>query len=1119
MAAFKPNAVATAPASLDLPADPTTREEFLELFGQEMVTQCERIVKDAIDSIHRGRAFFRERDIIREAQRIAEKEVPIEVLEHGHFKTMLEGLFREHTMVELDTRGTLTTPEMWEKERQMIAMAGEETEDHVIPTKVVDNALATRTWIPATALPVPVLDGIRSHYPQAGDKMIEVRAVVAMAKMMGFEVYGAGMEWNREGATGLSDDEVGAPEEFVQAIDDSAAENQDWFVKPTLFICDNWDAPAAKALAERAEKSAQPVVLATRTGISGEQADAVVAATLSQRRVTVIEGTAGAGKSFTMKSVYEAYMAMGYDVMGAALGWSAAKVLSGSTGLPEKSCRAMTGFLMAMKRAEARGTEFFTRPTLIIVDEAGMVGTRYMYDLLAITRRSRYPVKIVLTGDSLQVAPVDAGNAMEAIIHHHGTTRIETIRRQKQASHRTAVHQFSRKNSGQALYPFIHQEAIRWGKDKSDMFNRVVQDFVSYRAAFPEKKALVLALKNDEVNELNRRIRLVYRKAGFIDANEVNLEVTDGRAKWRAGFAVGDEVVLRANDPNLPTYYVPEPGTADLYDEKTWQFKTTGVFNRNAGHIVGIRRAAKPAGSYDFIIDLEGEEGPSRVVVNSQTFKHESWPGMPMVHNFATTIYASQGQTVSKVLLIDSDRMNFRLSYVGMSRHTESVDIYLNETDLHLRLDQTLGKSPSRPVSGMNAEQVGVELGRYSRAEMLQTVALAWGQDAENLTATMYEIRTRLEHRVQDDQTAQERARIRPTSPDAPVVDFIPSINVSYPLVDIEKILRLPDPVGDEEFVRPSDAEENRKAVPTYESPIRIKANTDLPDLPELGNEDAGLFSKASSWLSRRARPPAPKPAEKTPQATSPARRAKPNDPFHRPGVASSTPDSVSAVEMLVGKVADFIGSVTPKPKGIASLPFLPQKPQVGRVDEEGVLRFDGVPQTQAPEGHSIPGASDEFLKSGPGRLWWDIGRGGEPRILARWSNGQVMARYTLDGRCVVGDGFPPIAFSPTPNDTTPVHVVPGPREWLMMQELYQKKYKDNPSEMPHLVWGARDVDWKHIASSMKTRPIVIIRSKYDEGQIPWAKDLHEELTQRWGLSATITPRIQTAPRPGRRGP
>ena len=39
------------------------------------------------------------------------------------------------------------------------------------------------------------------------------------------------------------------------------------------------------------------------------------------------------------------------------------------------------------------------------------------------------------------------------------------------------------------------------------------------------------------------------------------------------------------------------------------------------------------------------------------------------------------------------------------------------------------------------------------------------------------------------------------------------------------------------------------------------------------------------------------------------------------------------------------------------------------------------------------------------------------------------MARYRLDGACVVGEGYPPMLMNPKPNAKTPVVIVPGPRE------------------------------------------------------------------------------------------
>lgn len=1114
------------------PSDPKERADFVKIFGDEMVLQAARIVEDALTQVHRGRAYFKEKDIIRSALRLAQEEIDERVLGSQHFQPLLEWAFRQHPMQVLDTRGSLTTPDMWKMEKQMLALAGEETGDHVLPEATVDDAIAACSWVSPANLPEDFLADFRKKYPGEMGPKLDVRNILRFAKASGYEVFGAGLAWNREGATGLPADAVGHPEEFLEGIEAAQREGTDWFIKPTLFLGDDWSAPAAQRLMAAAEKSGHRVLAVPREGISDEQVDAVIAAALVSRRVSVIEGTAGAGKSFTMKSVYESYKAQGYDVMGAALGWSASKVLSGSTGLPEKNCRAMEGFLRSIRKAQATGAEFFMRPTLIIVDEAGMVGTRHMHALLDMTRRSKYPVKIVLTGDSLQVAPVDAGNSMEAIIDMYGTTRIETIRRQKQESHRLAVKRFSQQRAGEALFPYIQQEGIRWSSDKNDMFNKVVQEFVSYRAAFPEKKALVLALKNDDVTELNSRIRMIYKKAGFIEAREVSLDVTDGRSTVRSGFSVGDEVVLRSNDQNLPVYYIPKdrPGI-DPLDSSQWVFKTTGVFNRNAGHVVDIRRSKNPPGSYDFIIDLDGEN-PGRVVVNSQRFKHGEKPGMPMVHNYATTIYASQGQTVEKVLLIDSNWMNFRLSYVGASRHTESLDIYLDETDLHLRLDRMTGKADSIPLAGVDPKLIGVELGRYSRAQMLQVVASCWAQDAENMTATIFEKK----HRTGMDRKKKPEgnADVRMGDPTDPVIDFIPSVNVAYPMVDVEKILQLPDPVEESEFIRPSDAEENRTSVPLYESPIRLRPNTELPVLQSLKNEGEGLFTKAVGWLSKHLLEREDEPSSVlAPHPTSPRKGAvaaghvKPTAAFHRqvaPSATKGSPSGPKAEGSALGRLVSGLAQVITRPKGIPNLPLHSIPSPVGRIDESGVLRFDNVPQTKVPEnGVPVPAPSDAFLSSVRTRLWWEQGRFGEPRVLARRGDGQVVSRYSLDGRCVVGDGFPPVAYAQSHSEEASFHIVPGPREWFLLQEIYQSKYKGTPEKVPHVIWGARDADWKFIAEDLKGKPVLIMRSRQDEGQLPWALDLQKELASRWGVTAVIVPKVPTpgvSPRaPGRRGP
>lgn len=987
--AYKP-AAAVASATPQENAEST-----LSSFNEEVHLQMQKAVEDAVSGITRSRAFFREEDISRRIWKNAENTFPHEVIENDNFEMLMQHYVKLLPRVEIGDTGNITTPEMVELEKNMIANAGLEDGKHLIDPKLVYAAI------------------------------------------------------------------------------------------------------------ER------------KKGISDEQIKAVEAACLSPRRVTVIEGTAGAGKSFTMEAVKEAYVDSGYTIMGAALSWNAAQVLSSSIKLD--GCLAIEKLVQSLREARASGTDFFRRPTLLIIDEAGMVGTHHMATILEETALSNNKVKVVLTGDSLQVNPVDAGNSLEAIVAYHGTTRIDTIRRQKQDSHRRAVMRFSKREAGKALYPFVHQEAVHWCRDDDAVLNMVVRDFVSYRHHHregvdgrPPKSALVLALRNKDVIELNKRIRGIYKRLGLVDAYEVSVDVTDGRDVWSSGFSVGDEVVLRATGKEMIVYDIDPK--APLDDEGKWTPNRKGVYNRNAGKIVAIRRSKDPVGSYDFVVDLAGDQ-PGRVIVNSQKYKHPSKHRLPMVHNFATTIYGSQGQTVDKVFMLDSPMIEFRLAYVGMSRHREQVEVYLNETELHNRMDRMLGRvapmgtKEEPPAPGEPPKPLDVELGRYRRSEMLQTVAKAWSKPSQNLTAMMFERQKRLGLGRINKEEEQNKSIIR-CEDGEDNLDFIPEVNVRIPMVDVEAIMQLPEPIVEAELVRPSEVHQHNDKLRNHEIPLKTRFNPNEPLVPST-NEKPGLFKKAVAWLNGD---PLSSTVPRPSISQDSARMADASTPFDE--VQGDVRGSFSRRKR--GLMDDLMG----KPL-LIEVPMVNEAPPVGKI-EDGVLRFDGVPQTRQAIGQATVDISDDFLVAAKEHYWAE-GRNGEPRILARDGSTAITARYRLDGTCVVGEGYPPMILNHTPSQETPIYIVPGAREWLLMAEVMRKRHAQDQSKVPHLIWAAKDVDWGMVAQDMKGQKIVIVRSKQDPSQAKWANELAGILQDRWGVEASIVPKINapapTAQRPTRSRP
>ena len=96
----------------------------------------------------------------------------------------------------------------------------------------------------------------------------------------------------------------------------------------------------------------------------------------------------------------------GYRVVGAALAARAAAELQAAAGIPSTT---LDPLLAALDR---RATTLDTR-TVVVVDEAGMVGTRKLARLLDHAHAAG--AKVVLVGDPRQLPEIDAGGLLAGL--------------------------------------------------------------------------------------------------------------------------------------------------------------------------------------------------------------------------------------------------------------------------------------------------------------------------------------------------------------------------------------------------------------------------------------------------------------------------------------------------------------------------------------------------------------------------------------------------------------------------------------------------------------------------------------------------------------------------------
>jgi len=409
--------------------------------------------------------------------------------------------------------------------------------------------------------------------------------------------------------------------------------------------------------------------MGARPFLAGEQRAAIEYVTGPQRMAAVV-GLAGAGKSTMLAAAREAWEAEGYRVYGAALSGKAAEGLEESAGIASRT-------LASWERGWERGFDLLGPRDVLVIDEAGMVGSRQLARF--IEEADRAGAKIVLVGDPEQLQPIGPGAAFRAVAERVGFVELEDIRRQREDWQRAASVDFGRHRTGQGLAAYAERGAV-WLEETAEQARAaIVRDVVADMAARPGGSRLVLVHRNADVRALNEAIRGVRKKRGELESERVYRTVEGERA-----FAPGDRVLFRENNREL------------------------GVKN---GMLATVERAED--GRLGVRLDSPQGPGQGRSVVVSMEYY------AAVDHGYATTIHKAQGVTVDRVYVLASGTMDRHLTYVAMTRHREAVQLYAGRDEfsdvraLSARLSRSHAKETTLDYDrSAYAERRGIELKR-----------------------------------------------------------------------------------------------------------------------------------------------------------------------------------------------------------------------------------------------------------------------------------------------------------------------------------------------------------------------------------------------------------------------
>ncbi|MGA7808699.1 Ti-type conjugative transfer relaxase TraA, partial [Bradyrhizobium sp.] len=286
----------------------------------------------------------------------------------------------------------------------------------------------------------------------------------------------------------------------------------------------------ADRLAARARAEACGLVL------SAEQADALAQVT-NGRDLGVVVGHAGTGKSAMLGVAREAWEAAGYGVRGVALSGIAAENLASGSGIASRT-------IASLEHGWAQGRELLTAHDVLVIDEAGMVGTRQLERVLS--HAAEAGAKVVLVGDPQQLQAIEAGAAFRSIFERHGGAEIGEVRRQRQDWQRDATRDLANGKIGHALDAYRSHDMVHAAPTREDARKNLIERWDRDRQASPERSRIILTHTNGEVHALNAAARERMRAAGDL-GKDLRLTVERGERS----FASGDRIMFLQNERGL----------------------------------------------------------------------------------------------------------------------------------------------------------------------------------------------------------------------------------------------------------------------------------------------------------------------------------------------------------------------------------------------------------------------------------------------------------------------------------------------------------------------------------------------------------------------------------------
>jgi conjugative relaxase-like TrwC/TraI family protein len=450
----------------------------------------------------------------------------------------------------------------------------------------------------------------------------------------------------------------------------------------------------------------QAEAIAIGRSLNTGQSAALKQMVTSRDTVVLIQGNAGAGKTYTMKALAQT-IGDKQPIKGLAPSAVAASVLQNESGITSQT---LASYLLT-------NNQQLRRQEVILVDEAGMLSTGQMEKLLL--KAKSLNNRVILVGDTKQLSAVEAGAPFKLLQDAGLSTAIidENLRQRspilKQVVDRIAQSNLDSESINTAYQKLNEQGKIQQIDNDEARIEAIAADYRS-RPIEVRHKTLIIAGTNADKQAIAQKVRACLVAEGTL-SNE-SIEISTLRRKNLDKFATtqahhyqrGDVIKFQTDSARFSkdSYYRvtdvnPETKTATLIDTVGLtstlpldKYKQREVYQLIELEICpgermrftkNIRNSDyKQLNGQRFTVSGITDDGQIEITSLSKTQKISVERLLHSDYSYVDTVHSSQGQTadycIYSAAIAQSKTIGRESFYVAASRARQEFVVYTKNT-------------------------------------------------------------------------------------------------------------------------------------------------------------------------------------------------------------------------------------------------------------------------------------------------------------------------------------------------------------------------------------------------------------------------------------------------------